>query len=425
MTMFVPPKPRFRLYGGAGNYLSVAADLLLRRATRGSAVADLEHRLTQFLGAAHAVGMPQARIGIYLTLKSLIRQGQGVILSPYTIHDVVNMVIAAGGRPVFADIRRDTCNISAREVEALIDERTGAVMVTHLHGMACEIEEIVDVCRRRNVPVIEDAAQAFGGIVAGRRLGTFGRAGIFSFGMAKNVNSFYGGAVITADGELAARLADALRDQPYQDLRMLGPRIGFCFTGDVLTTRAVFDTATFWIYRYGHLHGIDAITNRWRGEDDPVMRATIPEQKVRRLTPMQARLILRAIDGVDGDTAVRIEQAARYHEGLRDLPGVQLPPLRTDGSHIYLTFPIQVADRQDLLTYMVRHGRDLSVQHIGNCADYPAFAAYHRDCPNARLTAQQVLLLPTYPGYGRREIERNVGVIRRYVERRTPLARAV
>lgn len=414
MNIFVPPKPRFRLYGGAGNYRSIALDLLLGRTARGTAVADLEHRLTEFFGTAHAIGMPQARVGIYLTLKSLIEPGQSVILSPYTIHDVVNMVIAAGGQPVFADIRRETCNISAREVEALIDQRTGAVMVTHLHGMACEIERIAAICRRRNIPLVEDVAQAFGATVAGRRLGTFGRAGVFSFGMAKNVNSFYGGAVVTDDAALAARLAAALRDQPYQELQVLAPRIGFCLTGDVLTTRAIFDAATFWIYRYGHLHGIDAITNRWRGEDDPVMRASIPDQKVRRLTPMQARLILRAIDRVDADTAIRVQHAGLYYEGLRDVAEILLPPMRTDGSHIYLTFPIQVPDRQDLLTFMVRHGRDLAVQHIGNCADYEVFSQYRRECPNARLTANQVLLLPTYPGYGRREIERNVAVIRRY-----------
>ena len=414
MPMFVPPRSRFRIYGGGGHYLSVARDVVTGRVTSGDAVETLESRLSSFVGAPHSVCMPQARIGIYLTLEALISPGQRVVLSPYTIHDVINMVIAAGGRPVFADIDRETCNISTREIDQLVDETTGAVMITHLHGLACDVTAIAEICRRRHVPLVEDASQAFGATVGGRRAGTFGRAGIYSFGMAKNINSFYGGAVVTPDETLAAALRRALRDFPYTDAAVLFKRIGFCLTGDVLTTRPVFDAFTFWVYRYGHLHSIDAITNRWRGEDEPIIRRAVPDRSRRRMTPMQARLILRSLERVDRDTQVRIEYARLYHAGLADIKELRLPPMRDDGSHIYLVYPIQAPDRERLLRYLIEHGRDAAVQHIGNCADYDVFAEYRRDCPNARATAAQVLLLPTYPGYGRREVERTIAVVRRY-----------
>lgn len=412
--MFVPPKSRFRIYGGLANYASAAGDLLRGRARTGNAQEQLERQAASYLGARHAICMPQARIGIYLTLKALITPGQDVILSPYTIYDVVNMVIAAGGRPVFADILRETCNISAREIATLISERTGAVLVTHLHGLACEIEDIAALCRDRGVPLVEDTAQAFGARVAGKRLGTFGRAGVYSFGMAKNVNAFYGGMVVTDDDSLSERLRAAIGSRPYPQLDALLKRIAFCLVGDVLTARPVFDTATFWIYRYGHLHGIEGITNRWRGEDDPVIRRSVADRQLRRMTPLQARLISRALADVDAHATVRIGYARAYHEGLRDIPEILLPPLRDDGSHIYLSFPIQVPDRHGLLRVLVEEGRDLTLQHIGNAADYACFAEYHRECPNARATADQVLLLPTYPGYGMREVMRNVAAIRRY-----------
>lgn len=418
MTPFVPPRSRFRLYGGARNYLSIAQDLLLRRNADGSAVEDLESRAAHLLGGRYAVCVPQARIGIYLSLKALIQPGQRVILSPYTIYDVVNMVIAAGGRPVFADIARETCNVSAGEVSALIDESTGAVMVTHLHGLACDIEGMAELCRRRNVPLVEDASQAFGARVADKRVGTFGRAGIFSFGMAKNVNSFYGGLVVTDDRDLHDRLRMEVQTWPPQKRGVLLRRVAFCLVGDLLTAPPVFGALTFWVYRYGHLHGIESITNRWRGEDDPVLRPTIPERQRRRMTPLQARLILKALQQVDTDTDIRVGYAHQYHDGLRDLPRISLPPLRKDGSHIYLTYPIQVPDRHALLRFLVQHGRDLGVQHIGNSADYPCFAEYRRDCPAARETSDRVLLLPTYPGYGRREVERNIRLIRRYFSNR-------
>jgi dTDP-4-amino-4,6-dideoxygalactose transaminase len=411
-----PPKSRFRIYGGASKYLGVARDLVVGRLHSGSAVEDLERRAASFVGARHAVAMPQARVGIHLVIKTLVRPGQSVILSPYTIYDVINMVIAAGARPVFADIRRDTCGIDPAAIEPLIDDTTAAVMVTHLHGVDCGIQAIAEICARRNVPLIEDAAQAFGARVAGRRLGTWGRAGIYSTGMAKNVNSFYGGLVVTDDPELYQTLKSDQTTRPFTDSKVLLNRVAFCAVGDVLTWRPIFDAATFWIYRYGHLHRIDAITNRWRGEDDPVRR-TAPAAGFKRMTPLQARLITRALDSVDAHTAIRIEHARQYHEGLRDIAEILLPPFKADGSNIYLTFPIQVPDRAALHDYMTLHGRDVAVQHIGNCADYEAFAEFRRDCPHARLAGAQVLLLPTYPSYGTAEVQRNIQTIRRFFDR--------
>jgi perosamine synthetase len=182
----------------------------------------------------------------------------------------------------------------------------------------------------------------------------------------------------------------------------------------VLTMRPVFDVFTFWVYRFGHLHGIDAITNRWRGEDEPLMRPDIPTPLLRRMTPMQARLILRSLDNVDDDTRIRIGYARQYHAGLADIPELLLPPRREDGSHIYLAYPIQAPERERLLRDLIEQGRDLALQHIGNCAEYEAFAAYRRDCPHARVTARQVVLLPTYPRYGRREVARTIAAIRRF-----------
>src|SRR5204863_3172195 len=99
------------------------------------------------------------------------------ILSPYTLYDVVNMVLAAGGIPCFADIDEDTCNISALEVERLVGPETGAVMVTHLHGLVGSLDRINAICEQRGVPLVEDACQAFGARHGGRRAGTIGTMG--------------------------------------------------------------------------------------------------------------------------------------------------------------------------------------------------------------------------------------------------------
>jgi dTDP-4-amino-4,6-dideoxygalactose transaminase len=129
---------------------------------------------------------------------------------------------------------------------------------------------------------------------------------------------------------------------------------------------------------------------------------------------MQARLVLDQLPRVDANAQKRMALAAMYWDGLHDLPGVLLPPLRDDLSHIYLGFPIQVPNRGELQRYMMKHGRDVIIQHLGNTADLECFAEYRRDCPNARRTASSVLLLPDYPGYKPSEVRKNIEVIRRY-----------
>jgi perosamine synthetase len=417
MPFFWPPKVRYRQYGSPGHFLAAVPDLLLGRYRIGPGVDELEAEAARFLGARHAIAMPQARVGIFLALRALLKPGQKVVLSPYTIHDVINMVICAGGRPVFADIERQTCNVDARQVAELVDQETGAVMVTHLHGLACDIEEIAALCRERRVPLIEDAAQALGAHRGGKRLGTFGTAGVLSFGMAKNVNAFFGGMVVTDDDGLAARLRSDLGAFPYPERGLLLQRVAHCLVGEVVSAPPVFPALTYWIFRYGYLHGIDAITNRWKGEDEPTRKSEIPERYLRRMTPLQARLALHQLARVDADAETRRRYARAYHEGLRDIEPIVLPPDRQDGSHAFLSFPIQVPDRHALLRHLTRGGRDLTIQHIGNNADYACFADFKRDCPQARATADQVLLLPTYPSYGMRQVEKNVRLVRGYFGR--------
>src|SRR6185295_10360169 len=307
----------------------------LRRIDSGDDVAAIERDLGMRFGGRHAVCMPQARVGIYLVIRALTRTKKKVILSPYTIHDVINMVICAGAEPVFADIDRETCNIDPHRIAELVDCDTGAVMVTHLHGLACDMPSISALCRAKDVALIEDASQSFGARIGNAHAGTFGDAGIFSFGMAKNVNCLYGGLVVTDRDDLAVELAQAVREFPYTASAVLVKRAAFCLTGDIITWPPIFRAATYWAFRYGYLHGVEALNKRVRGEDAPKLKETIPEAYLRRMTPMQARLLAPQLREVDQLTQIRIGYARIYDAGLSSIPELVTPPLREDGSHVY------------------------------------------------------------------------------------------
>lgn len=413
--MFFPPLPRFRAYTTASDYLSMASGFITGRWANGNDVELLERDFARAMDVDHAIAVNQARVGIYLAVRALVSPGRNkVIMSPYTIFDVVNMVVAAGGHPVFADIERETSNIDPADVQSLIDDQTAAVMVTHLHGLMCDIEKLVGIARARGVAVIEDTAQALGAHLGNRKAGTFGDIGVFSFGLAKNVNAFYGGMVVTLSMEINQRIRRERESFVPIDRGHLAKRTIYGLATDVTMWPPLFRSFTFWLFRLGYLKKIEFLNKRIRVEDNPVLRREMPQSYRQRMSPAQARLIRRHLPDVERDQQVRMETAALYHRGLSDVPSIVLPPLRLDGSHAFLVFPIQAPDRHALVDYLMTFGRDCTIQHLKNCADLECFAPYARPCPNARLTAASTVVLPTYPRYSRKEAAKTVATIRKF-----------
>lgn len=411
--------PRFRFYGTPANYLSVLSGEL-STGRRAGDIRRLELEIAGFVGHDDAVVLPQARLGVYLATRTLVTADRDeVILSPYTIHDVVNMVIAAGGRPVFVDIDPDTCNISPAAIGPAITQRTAFVMVTHLHGLACDMAAMRAICEPVGVPVVEDAAQALGARSSGSRVGGIGLAGIVSFGRAKNVNGFFGGAVVSSDTSLVARMRAELEAFPLIDRSVLLKRIAMCAVTDIATAPPVFRFVTFPLIRSGLRRGRSGVSEVVQTERNPVLRSTLPDRYARLMRPSQARTVLEQLPLVDARAQTRHAIARIYHAGLQDVPGVTLPPWRVDGSHAYMQFPIRVDDRDGLVRALGLKGLDVPIQHLRNTADLDIFAPYRVDCPNARGVSQSIVLLPTYPGIGSTTARAIVGGIRRIMMARS------
>ena len=414
MNIFSAPYPRSRIYTKFNSYSSFFKDLILNRINKGNDVEKFEKALSDKFKISEAVCVSMARVAIYLVLKNIIKPGQGVIMSSYTIADVVNMVILAGGIPVFADIERNSCNICSNKIEELIDNNTGAILITHLHGIGANANKILNICRKHNIPLIEDSAQSFGGYENGKRFGTIGDVGIYSLGMYKNINSWYGGVVVSNNKDLINKIRAEIGQYNYLSKLFILKRILKGLMTDLLTNLLIFKSLTYWIFRYGFLNNIKWINKKVEIELDLELKKTIPNQYLTKYTPFQARLAFSQLDEIDSNTDNRVKKATLYYEGLKDIPDLILPPLKTDSSYTYLVFPVQYKDRKKLLKWLMLYRRDVAAQHLKNCADLPSFADFYKDCSVARKTANEVIILPTYPRYPISEVKKNIRVIREY-----------
>ena len=410
----IKPLPRYRLYTNLEKYFLFIKDILLKKSNLGDDIFKFENEVKGLTAAPYAVAMPQNRVGTYLTLKLLIRPGSKVIMSPYTIHDVVNMVICAGGIPVFVDIDRKTCNLDLKLVEDHIDKETGAILITHMLGLTMDIRRLAEICKKKGIVLVEDVAQAFGAVLNGKMAGTFGDAGIYSFGMYKNLNTFLGGMIITSRQDLFSKISDEIISYPVQKLGPLLKKVFLSFITDVATYPPFFKLIVFDLFRYGFLKNVNFINRRVSVENEAKCKLEIPLDYLCRMSPLQARLGLQALSGLQSDNFARVAFAKKYHDGLNDIDDLILPPLKEDLSHIYYYFPLQYKKRHDLIKHMMVKGCDVGEQHIKNCADLECFEEFHRNCPNARSVSNETILLPTYPRYSFDEVDRNVRAIRSF-----------
>ena len=169
----------------------------------GKHVDRFEAEYARLTGSPHCLATANGTSALILSLQALgVGPGDEVIVPPYTFVATVNAVLLMHALPVFVDTDPETFQIDARKVEAAITDRTRAIVPVHLGGSAADLDTILEVATRRRVPVIEDACQAHLGEWRGKKLGTYGRTGCFSFQASKNLNSGEGGAILTADPAL-------------------------------------------------------------------------------------------------------------------------------------------------------------------------------------------------------------------------------
>jgi dTDP-4-amino-4,6-dideoxygalactose transaminase len=400
------PHPRYRLYTSSASYT-----LLFRKFNE--AVEQFEREICARFNVAGAVCVPMARTGIYLALLELIQPGQKVIMSPLTIIDVVNAVLLAGGIPVFCDIDRETSAIDPDEAESLIDGRTGAVLITHLHGHDAGSRVFRDICRRRGVAMIEDAAQAFGAVEDRQRLGTIGDAGIYSFSFFKNLSTWRGGMVVSNNRKLIAGIRSRVRKFSHVSMsRLLMTGLSGLIV-DVGTWPPIFSSLAYPVVR----RRFGFVERRLDPEAGQRRLNAVPEDYLRLMRQCQAAIGLRHIEQLDADTRSRITHAKEYHAGLDAVPKILKPRPRYDFSNIYTYFPVQMPNRPRVLDYARKAKRDFAAQHLRNCADLAEFREFYRDCSKARAASRELILLPTYPRYPVTEVQVNVEVLKEFVRR--------
>jgi dTDP-4-amino-4,6-dideoxygalactose transaminase len=304
------------------------------RLADGPQVAAFEQEFAAFLGVRHVVAVSSATAALHLSyLAAGVRPGDEVVVPTYTFAATASAVVYCGGTPVFADVLGPhDLSVDPEHVAALIGPRTRAVAVVHFAGYAAPVEELAALCADRGVALVEDAAHAPGATAGGRRLGTFGLAGAFSFFSNKVLPCGEGGA-LACDDDAVAELARESRGRDDLDCRMDEPRAALLrsrlgrLEADIAARRAL-------VLRYRErLAAVDGVIVPYRDEDvarsscyvmpvllagdDPARRAGV-RRALRERHRIQTSLLYPAVHEFEayrerhrGGPLLRAERAAR------------------------------------------------------------------------------------------------------------------
>jgi dTDP-4-amino-4,6-dideoxygalactose transaminase len=175
--------------------------------TKGNFVKTLEERFARKLGVKHAYACASGSAAVHTAVAAINpTPGDEIVTTAITDMGALAPILYQGAIPVFADVDPRTYNLTARSIEAVLSEKTRAIMVTHLFGNPCEMDEIMELANSRDIPVLEDCAQAFMAEHEGQRVGGIGAVGCFSLQQGKHMTTGEGGIVTTNDDALARRM---------------------------------------------------------------------------------------------------------------------------------------------------------------------------------------------------------------------------
>lgn len=326
---------------------AVSEVLESQRCIGGPKVTELEERIAAVSDCKFAIGVSSGTDALLNSLMSLdIGAGDEVITTPFTFFATIGCIVRAGARPVFVDIDPKTYNINPALVEQAVSEKTRAIIPVHLFGQMVDMDPIVDIAGKHNLAVIEDAAQSITSTYKGRKAGSMGTLGCFSFFPSKNLGGAGdGGMIVTNDEQLHDRIK-IMRNHGSN------PKYYHRFVG-------------------GNF----------------------------RLDPIQATVLLVKLEHLDEWSEARRRNAAFYNEKFADTI-VETPYVHPDCVSIYNQYVIRVPKRDQLVAHLREQGIGCEIyyphpMHLQEC--FRDLGHKNGDFPQAEKASKEVLAIPVYP----------------------------
>jgi len=369
------------------------------------------------LGFKNSLSLSHNRLGIYLSVKAIIEKNKNeIILSPYTIIDVVNMVICAGAKPIFVDVDFPSISISSNEVKKKINIKTAGIIITHYHSYCENFSEISTLAKESNIKIIEDCAIVFGSKIDKNFVGIKSDIAVFSFNITKFISTLTGGLLICKDDNLFAKVKDYSNEFKINPFFYLFLKYINAVQIKFFTSKIVFNLFTRWIIKFTADSKVRIFKNLVRTDGEKKMLTLLTKKHKIFVSNYQRKEIYfkvsKYLDKYDQKT--RLENYVYYQNNLSSLTEIQIHKINLDNSNAAISFPIFYKYRDKLHKYLIMKNCDVTKYFYRDCSSLEIFNQYKEQCLNSARACNEVILLPVYPGYSMRSIQKNIDTIKLY-----------
>lgn len=326
--------------------------------TTGPKIAEFERKMAEYVGARYAVAVANGTAALHAAcFAARIKEGNEVITTPITFVASSNCILYCGAIPVFADIDPDTYNIAPEEIEKKITDRTKAIILVHYTGQPCEMDKILEIARKHNLVVIQDAAHALGADYRGKKIGGSGDMTTFSFHPVKHITTGEGGMIATNDEKLYQRLV---------------------------------------LFRS---HGITRDESIFLKNEGAWYYEQLALGYNYRITDIQCALGISQLKRLDDFLAKRRHLAERYNEAFRNIQGIKIPYVKEGCNSSWHLYVIQVKKRKEVFDKLREAGIGVNVHYIPIYKHpyYQQNGYQNVQCKNAEKLYQHIISLPLYP----------------------------
>lgn len=361
---------------------NVCAQMQSGQYIMGKAVADFEKEFALYNGAKHAISVNSGTDALVIALRSAgIKTGDEVITTPFTFFATAEAIAMVGAVPVFVDVYEDTYNMNVTKIEEKITDKTKAILPVHIFGQPVDMDAINDIAERNNLVVIEDACQAVGALYKGKKVGTLGKLGCFSFFPTKNLGAYGDGGMILTDDDELNIICRAMREhgaaQNGAKARFLLEDIEDELKGNI-STDELYNPYKYYNYLIAYNSRLDAI------------QAVILNTKIKYLETFNNK---------------RAEVARYYNKELSEIEDIVTPRVE-EGNPVWHQYAICCSYKDEL-------GDFLASRSVGSAAFYPvplhlqkafSYLNYREgDLPIAESLSKRTVCLPIYPELMREE----------------------
>jgi perosamine synthetase len=337
----------------------------------GPKTSEFERRFAEYIGTPHAVAVNSATAALHLALMVLNLTGCEVITTSMTFVSTNHAILYNGAMPVFADIEPDTLNIDVNSIVRNITSRTRAIMVVHYGGHACDMDPILALANEHDISVVEDVAHGCGGTYRGRRLGSIGTVGTFSFHAVKNLATGDGGMITVSDPGLDKRL---------RRLRWVG-------IDKDTWDRSEVDQKYSWYYT------VQELGFKYHMNDITAAIGLVQLQKLER------------------SNARRREIVNYYNERFADLGWLELPVEKSYTRSALHNYVVKLDRRDELIAHVQKQRISAGVHYFPNHL-YSMYRQFKADVPVTERVWHRLVTLPLYPGMSDGDVERVVDAVR-------------